>query len=603
VKVTLAVAVFLIATAAVARPGGGQSFRSGSSSGSSGSSSSSWGSSRSSSGSSWSSSGSSDTSSSRSSGSWWGSSNSRSNDSSSSSGSSTDTSPGYRGSYDTSAAERTLAEARCVQGCIGKQTSEELNKCFEDCKNVEPIRSSPSPRYGSSDETWSASPEKPLINHFWIAGVVLGLVGVGGLVRHVQKRREEQFWNSVNEGIDRDAEFRFAQEMAKKRHPTIQSALAAVKSTDDGFSYVLFEDFFHALFVETHKLRGEKRLDALAPFLSQAARDAYAPYPADSVGAIIVGSLATLEVVADGGKVRVQLGFEANYTETRDGESQAYYAREIWYLCRDNDILSRGPKHSRVIGCGNCGAPLDKIMGSKCEHCGVAAGAGKRDWVVESIGVEARELRGPMLTGTTEEEGTDLPTLVAPDAKAAFAELGQRDPDFSWAAFIKRVELVFHTFHRTWSAQDLREVRAFLTDNLFDTQTYWVSAYQAQNLRNVTERPEIVSVQLSRLTSDKYYDAMSVRVFAQCTDYTLDSSNRVVGGSKDNVRQYSEYWTFIRAREKTGAPKTDPVCPSCGAPADHVQENGECKSCHVKVTNGAYDWTLSRIEQDEVYRL
>jgi hypothetical protein len=30
---------------------------------------------------------------------------------------------------------------------------------------------------------------------------------------------------------------------------------------------------------------------------------------------------------------------------------------------------------------------------------------------------------------------------------------------------------------------------------------------------------------------------------------------------------------------------------------------GDCESCGVHVTTGEFDWVLSRIEQDEVYRL
>jgi hypothetical protein len=485
---------------------------------------------------------------------------------------------------------------------MGKPTSEELSKCFSECQNAEPPPKPVAPRV--ADEPRVIEPEKPLSSHFWWMGLVLGVVAVGGIVRHVQKRREQEFWDSVNRDVERDAVFRFAQEAAKKRHPSIVRALASVQSEDDGFSFVLFEDFLHALYVETQTLRGGNRLELLSPFLSQEARAAYAPYPVTAITSIVIGSMETQEVTAeDDGSVRVTVAFDVNYTEERDGASQSYYVHEIWKLSRKKEGKSRAPKQARVIGCGNCGAPLDQIMGETCKHCGAPAGAGKRDWLVSAIGVEARELRGPMLTGTTDEEGTGLPTLVAPDVKTAFGELGQRDPGFSWANFVKRVELVFQTFHRTWSAQDLTEVRVFLSDNLFETQSYWVATYQAQRLRNVTERPTIVSVALSRVVRDKYYDALTVRVFAECVDYTLDASNVVVGGSKERVRQYSEYWTFIRMAGVTGAPRIDPKCPSCGAPSTQIGANGECESCHVKVTTGDFDWTLSRIEQDEVYRL
>ena len=149
----------------------------------------------------------------------------------------------------------------------------------------------------------------------------------------------------------------------------------------------------------------------------------------------------------------------------------------------------------------------------------------------------------------------------------------------------------------------LAGVRPFLSDNLFEAQGYWVQAYKAAGLRNVSDEPKIIVTQLSRVTSDKHFDSMTVRVYAQCLDYTVDESGRQVGGSRTKPRQYSEYWTFIRGVAASGAPRTDDTCPNCGAGASHVNMAGACGSCGVKITRGAFDWVLARIEQDEVYAL
>ena len=42
-------------------------------------------------------------------------------------------------------------------------------------------------------------------------------------------------------------------------------------------------------------------------------------------------------------------------------------------------------------------------------------------------------------------------------------------------------------------------------------------------------------------------------------------------------------------------------CPSCGA-ALTITMAGACEACGVKVSAGARDWVLSKIEQDESYR-
>jgi hypothetical protein len=158
---------------------------------------------------------------------------------------------------------------------------------------------------------------------------------------------------------------------------------------------------------------------------------------------------------------------------------------------------------------------------------------------------------------------------------------------------------VFHTSRL--GAQELTPVRPYLSDQLFAARA-WVAAYQP-GPENVTEDSSVVTIAPSRIVHDKYFDSLTVRVFAQCKDYTLDRDGKLVGGNRDSLRRYSEYWTFIRSAEKRGAAAKEPVCPNCGAPIEHVNMAGECTSCRVKVTTGQFDWVLSRIEQDEVYRL
>ena len=579
-----------LAAGADARPGGGQSFRSGSSTRSSGSSTSggsSWGSSgssKSSSGSSWS----------------WGSSGSTR---SSSTPSSSESGSSYSGgSTDTRGAELQLAKARCIQTCVGETTSEALNKCFRDCDNLELEAPKPEP---SSEPKATLTEPTPASRYFLIPCILLGLVTSGSLLRWLVKRKDEQLWSSVNADIDRDLAFRVEQDAAKARYPNVTAALSDLRSQDDDFSWVLLQDFLYALYAETQRLRGGDRLALLAPYLSLEARAGLAPYPADEVKAVIVGALETLEVGVDEAerKVRVKVAFDANYTEVTGGKEQSFYAREVWTLRRGADLKSRPPERARVVDCASCGAPLEKLVGGSCEYCKAPASPGSRDWEVARIQVEARELRGPLLTGTTGEEGTDLPTLVAPDARQEWAALSVRDPAFSWTDFVARTELTFQAFHAAWSARDLGRARPYLSDPLFETQTYWVEAYKAQRLRNLTEDATVVSVQLARVVHDKHFDAITVRVpspSAKTTRSTIPDASwaaarRACGGTANIGRSF-------RSAKRAGKTHTSAACPSCGAPIDHIDVAGHCKSCSAKVTSGEFDWILSRIEQDEVYR-
>lgn len=432
-----------------------------------------------------------------------------------------------------------------------------------------------------------------------LVGGFVGLAAIIGLAR----RRADQAWASGVSSDDEDAWSPAEPQSVPSQFPTIEAAIAELRASDDAFSWVLFEDFLHALYVEAQTLRGTKGTARLDPYISEEALASLRATPADSVSTVIVGALRIDLVDIDRAARRIlaRATFTANYTEELEGKAQSYYVEETWHLSRDADVQSRPPERASVVDCPSCGAPLDKIVAGKCRHCGATSAAGSRDWRVDTVSLVSREPRGPMLTGTTEEVGTDLPTRVAVDVKAKLAALTTKDPAFTWLAFSNRVTTVFSRFHEAWTAQALEGVRPYLSDNLFETQRYWVDTYKAAGLRNVTESPAIAAIHLCRITSDKYFDAVTVRVYASCVDYTIDGSGDVVGGSKRAVRQYSEYWTFIRGVDRVGAPKADDGCPNCGGPIADINMAGICRHCQAKVTTGQFDWVLSRIEQDEVY--
>jgi predicted lipid-binding transport protein (Tim44 family) len=170
----------------------------------------------------------------------------------------------------------------------------------------------------------------------------------------------------------------------------------------------------------------------------------------------------------------------------------------------------------------------------------------------------------------------------------------------TWAAFVARVEAIFAEFQVAWSTQDLLKARPYMSDNLFQRQVYWVEMYQRAKLKNITEGASVATVQLAKVVSDRYFDAITVRVFAEGLDFTVDEAGVVVGGNRSTPRAYSEYWTLIRGSDRTGAPRSEPVCPNCGAGLD-INMAGQCKYCNAAVTTGQFDWVLSRIEQDEAY--
>jgi Tim44-like domain len=382
--------------------------------------------------------------------------------------------------------------------------------------------------------------------------------------------------------------------------------LERLRDDDPGFSLVLFEDFLYALYARAQEARGKSTLDSLAPWLSGPAR---ATLAAGSQGltrveAVVVGAMRLLSASdLSPGRPRVRVGveFEANYSEMRgDATARSFYVLERWSLVRSRTAASRTPETVRTFSCPSCGAPLDQMRGNVCGYCGKAVDTGEFDWLVEDLAVVSRQERGPQLTGTTEEEGTSLPTQVDPEAVPRLGRLGERDPAFAWDAFQARVRLVFDEFQSAWSDRDLARMRPWLSDCLFETQTYWVEAYRRARLQNRLDEARVLAIELARVTTDAHYDAITVRVSAEGLDYTITEEGRVVGGSRGLPRRFTEYWTLVRGVTAQGAARADKVCPSCGASL-RVNMAGQCEYCSSRVTSGTFDWVLSRIEQDEVY--
>lgn len=374
---------------------------------------------------------------------------------------------------------------------------------------------------------------------------------------------------------------------------------------DPAFSLVLFEDFVAALYVRVHEARGKKDFSEVDAHLVPGPKTVLQTLGLGlGVNAVIVGGMTVRRVspitpITE--VVRVDVRFLSNYV---DGGT-AFEATEEWTLQRRTVARSRDPDAVRSFCCASCGAPLSALRGNTCGHCGTVLNTGQFDWVVVGVKLLGRKRRQVMLTGTTVEAGTHLPTLVDGDVQQGLAALQAADPDFSIEALHERVKLIFAEIQPAWSTatknpRAWRRARAFVSDFQFQILTFWVETYRAARLQNVSEGTRITRISLCRATLDQHYAAVTLRVYAEGLDYTVDDAGNVVGGDRRRPRTYSEYWTLVRSVAAKGPARTDLGCPSCGGPLE-VEMSGECAHCGATLAAGTFDWVLSRIEQDEVY--
>jgi predicted lipid-binding transport protein (Tim44 family) len=400
----------------------------------------------------------------------------------------------------------------------------------------------------------------------------------------------------------------------------LRDQLARLRVLDPDFSRVLFEDFAYRLFASVQRARPDAQaLAALAPYLRDDVRTALVRDDLRAIENVVVAALrierielpetATQDV--QDARVRIELSYEANMTlvftpeegrpSTVSSQRSTLYSRERWTLLRAADVRSKPPGSYERLGCPSCGAPFRSSDNRRCEYCGQVAGDGRFTFQLVERRVLSEQARPPSVGGYAEERGTDKPTLVAPDCEPRLAALLAKDPALSVPSFLARVRAIYDELNSAYGSNDLSRVRALVSDGMFDYLNYWIDAYRAQNLRNVLEQMQIERVDLAKVTEDRYFDAITVRVIAAGIDYTVEAdSGKWLAGDRKHARRYTEYWTLIRGTQTRGAAKADGTCPNCAAPLK-ASMAGTCTHCSAHVTNGEFDWVLSKIEQDDVY--
>lgn len=379
---------------------------------------------------------------------------------------------------------------------------------------------------------------------------------------------------------------------------------------DPAFSKTLFLDFAQHLFYQYHHARGKNKLLQLHPYFSQEVLDAEQRQHAQGlqVTELVIGSVNFAGFIPHNEHDWILVNFDANYTETINGHANRYWVQESWTFNRAKGLASLGPDQMQNLGCPNCGASLELSPLGTCTQCNIAVEPGTKTWQVFSIRQLERQVQAGKPVGTyAPEVGTNLPTLFDPNLTRIGREFIVTHQIESIAQYAKEfkeniVEPVFMQIYKSWSERQYEPARPLMTDNLFRSHAYWIDMYKQYKLINKLEDLHVTGVHLVKLDLDKFFETATVRVFADCKDYTTDENGQFVAGNQQTARKFSEYWTFVR---KTGlnqdlkSYRVD-ACPNCGA-GIKMGMTGVCEYCHTKVTTGEFGWILSRITQDEVY--
>jgi hypothetical protein len=369
--------------------------------------------------------------------------------------------------------------------------------------------------------------------------------------------------------------------------PQVRRDLFNLKSDDPDFSRAVFEDFAYRLYAEARRFGGARVARYFAP-------GALAKLD-DNAEQVVIGTLRVVGSRVVAAENQLVVHYEANLTRGK----RTQYVVERWYFYRAHGVHTKPPQ-TRAWPCPNCGAPWEGADPTTCASCGQAITPGRFDWAVSDMAIESVQSVGATLTGTVDEVGNDYPTVRDPAADARMRELAAEDAGVTWQTFQERAAMIYGQLNSAWNANELTPVRGLVTRSLLDYLRYWLDEYEQQGLRNRLEQAELQKIELAKVDRDRYFDAITVRMFATGHDYTVDSSGHIVGGSNKRTRPYTEYWTFLRSSARRGPIVTDPRCPNCGAPLS-ISDAGACTHCDAELERGSFDWTLSKIEQDDVY--
>ncbi len=390
----------------------------------------------------------------------------------------------------------------------------------------------------------------------------------------------------------------------------IKSGLESLKQSAPNFSGILFLDFVHSLYGKFYSYSTHPEFSYLSPFLSAELQQHFRQAQPWTINEVVINGIRWQEINTQDIEIEsICLVIDANYTLHLQGKPTRYAVTERWLLHRKKGLLSPEPDKMQTLCCPYCGAPAHFTDAGKCGHCGSIVHQGEMQWCLgKRVVLRTTALAADDLVSYAEEQGTELATIKQADLTGQMLGFQQLhalpDWDTFWQAFVDDiVKAYFLTIYAHWSTRDWQAVRHLLSDRLYEANSFWLNLYAENNWFNRLDDLKITQVELVKIEQDKFYEAITVRVFASCYDYTEDAAGKLIGGSKRALRRYSEYWTFVR---RTNAqPHTAPYsltqCPQCGAPADNMGQTGECGYCGSKISTGQFSWVLFLIMQDDVY--
>ena len=195
--------------------------------------------------------------------------------------------------------------------------------------------------------------------------------------------------------------------------------------------------------------------------------------------------------------------------------------------------------------------------------------------------------------GNVLDDGDGQQGFTSPNRAIAFPEgLDQQ-----------KVAQSFYAIQDAWQRKDLKDVRKWLSDGMYQRLTAQFAMMEILGQQNRLSNIRIQNIAVDAVGIDGDYQTAEVGISFVMDDSFI--STKYPEFNEDNPGdEATEFWTFIKrtdgAKDKNLYNNNN--CPNCGAPFEQkMGEISRCSNCGTLTNSAEYDWVLSEITQEDDY--
>jgi len=139
-----------------------------------------------------------------------------------------------------------------------------------------------------------------------------------------------------------------------------------------------------------------------------------------------------------------------------------------------------------------------------------------------------------------------MPETTAAD-QPDFSPIRMLDRDFDPAQFIKTGQDIFFKLQMAWSRLDIATVNSLCAPELARSWERELMDLRNQGRRNCIENIALRNTEITEAWTEQGEDYITVHVEANLEDFTIDEKSGItVAGSKSDLVDFEEFWTFPR---------------------------------------------------------